>query len=152
MKQRYRIVPNPLPSYACVHPSTSTSILCACAVDAEAVACLENVRVTAGLVDLLAITSPSGLVDGVDPVLHLQDDAAILGDGTGEVRVVEETLGGLESHTAVLAIARVHLEGFLVRVDVELNTRPSGLQASDKAVGSPVVGAVLFAGHEPAGV
>jgi hypothetical protein len=38
--------------------STSTTILCACAVDAKAVACLEHVRVTAGLVDLFVLASP----------------------------------------------------------------------------------------------
>lgn len=94
------------------------------AVDAEAVAGLQHVRVTTRCEDLLIVTAPLGLVDGINVVLDLHDDAAVLSDSSREVGVVEETLVLLDSKSAILAIARVDLEGILVRVDVELDARP----------------------------
>lgn len=74
-------------------------------VDAEDVAGLEDVGVASGAEDLLGLALPLGVVDGVDPVLDLHDEAAVLGDCAGEVLVVEETLRRLERHRAVLAVA-----------------------------------------------
>lgn len=90
----------------------------------EAVAGLHDVRVVAGAKDLLLLTSPAGLVDGINVVLDLEHDAAVLGNGAREVRVIVNALGLLERHGTVLAAARVHLEGLLVGVDVELDAGP----------------------------
>lgn len=122
-------------------------------VDAEDVAGLEDVRVAAGAEDLLALALPLGVVDGVDPVLDLHDQAAVLRNRAREVFVVEEPLRRLQRHGAVLPVARVHLECFLVRVHVNLDAGPFRLQARDEAaLGLPIVGAVLTATDDPAGV
>lgn len=122
-------------------------------VDAEDVAGLEDVRVAAGAEDLLALALPLGVVDGVDPVLDLHDEAPVLRDRAREVLVVEQALRRLERHRAVLPVARVHLEGLLVRVHVHLDARPLRLQAGDEAaLGAPVVRAVLASVDDPASV
>lgn len=115
-------------------------------INTEHIASLKHVRVAPGAEDLLALALPLGVVDGVDPVLDLHDEAAVLGDGAGEVGVVEEALRRLERHRRVLPVARVQLVRVLVRIHVELDAGPRRVQARDEAaVGAPVVGAVLAA-------
>lgn len=129
----------------------ATAILrrCRSGVDGKHVTSLQDVGVVAGSEDLLVQASPLGLVDAADPVLHLQHDAAVRGDGAGEVRVIVEALRLLERQRAVLVLARKHLEGLLVGVDLELDAGPRGLEARHEfPVGAPVVG--LFAVDEPA--
>ena len=41
---------------------------------------LERVSSAGGTKDLLLLAPPFGVVDGVNPVLNLHDDAAVLGD------------------------------------------------------------------------
>jgi len=41
---------------------------------------LECVSSAGGTEDLLLLAPPFGVVDGIDPVLNLHDDAAVLGD------------------------------------------------------------------------
>lgn len=69
-------------------------------VEAEVVSGLENVCVVARAEDLALVALPLGLVDGVDPVLDLHDDAAVLLDGAWAGGDVEETLGLLEGEGA----------------------------------------------------
>lgn len=122
-------------------------------VDAEDVAGLKDVGVAAGAEDLLGLALPLGVVDGVDPVLDLHDDAAVLGDGAREIRVVVQALARLERHRRVLSVARVHLERLLVRVHVHLDPRPRRLQPRhEAALRAPVVRAFLPAVDDPAGV
>lgn len=83
---------------------------------------------------MLIPPSPLRLIDGVDPVLDLEHDAAVLGDSPGEIGVVVKTLRLLERERAVLPVARVHLKRLLVRVDVELDSRPRRLQPRDELV------------------
>lgn len=120
-------------------------------VDAEPVTRLQHVGVVTGPEDLLLATLPLGLVDGVDPVLDLHDQAPVLGDRPREVGIVKQALRLLQRHRPVLAVAAVELVGLLVAVDVELDARPRGLQTRDEAaVGAPVVGPVLLAVDEVA--
>lgn len=101
------------------------------------------------------------MVDPINIILHLHHDAAVLGHGARElaadclatsamttttttvgtaVGTTAQTLGLLEREGAVLAAARVHLEGVLVRVDVEADAGPGRRQAGDVVVvRAPVV-------------
>lgn len=118
-------------------------------VDGEDVAGLEDVGVAAGAEDLLVLAPPLGMVDGVDPVLDLHHQAAVFRDRAREVRVVVQALRLLERQRAVLPVARVHLERLLVRVHLDLDARPRGLQTCDEVLlVAPVVG--LLAVDEPA--
>jgi len=72
-------------------------------VQREAVSSLEHVRRIAGAEDVALLALPLGLVDGVDPVLDLHDNAAVLLNHTRAVGLVEQTLGLLESEGTVLA-------------------------------------------------
>lgn len=54
-------------------------------VQREAVSSLEHIRRIAGAEDVALLALPLGLVDGVDPVLNLHDDAAVLLDDTRAV-------------------------------------------------------------------
>ena len=74
-------------------------------VDAELVDGIEHVWLITRTIDLLA--APLGVVDAVNPVFHLHNNTSVLGNGAGELGVVKETLGLLEGHSAVLAVARV---------------------------------------------
>lgn len=115
-----------------------------CRVDAEPVARLQHVGVVTGPEDLLLATLPLGLVDGIDPVLDLHDQAPVLGDRPWEVGIVKQALRLLKRHRPVLAVAAIELVGLLVAVDVELDARPRGLQTRDEAaVGAPVIRPVL---------
>lgn len=96
-------------------------------VDRKDIASLEDIRITTRSKNLLILASPFRMIDAVDPVLHFHDDAAEFLDRAGEIRVIVDTLGPLERDRAVLSVARVYLEGFLVRVDVDLDTRPCRL-------------------------
>lgn len=69
-------------------------------VEAEVIRGLEDVGVVARAEDLALVALPLGLVDGVDPVLDLHDDAAVLLDGAWAGGDVEETLGLLEGEGA----------------------------------------------------
>ena len=62
-------------------------------VDGKDVLCLEHVGFVARTEDLLLLALPLGVVDGVDPVLDLHDEAAVLFDDAGTALV---TLGGLD--------------------------------------------------------
>ena len=101
---------------------------------------LQHIRIATGLNDLLAEAPPLWVVDAVNPVLHLEHDTAILGHGPGKCAVVLQALRRLDRERAVLAVARVHLEGLLFRVDVEPDAGPVRREAGDvAAVGAPVV-------------
>lgn len=122
-------------------------------VDAETIARLQYIRVISGAIYLLLAPLPLGLVDSIDPVLHLHHQASVLRDRPGEIRVVEETLSRLERHGPIHAIAAIKLVGLLVGVDIKLDTRPGGLQAGDEtAVSTPVIGTVLFTVDQVASV
>jgi len=92
------------------------------------------------------------MVDAIDPVLDLEYNASVLGDGPGEVLLVaKDSLGALQRERTVLAVARVQLDGVLVRVDVEPNAGPGGVDVEDSLVG--VVPVALVGGvavYEPA--
>lgn len=92
-------------------------------LQAESVLGLQHVGITTGLVNLLAAPHPLRMVDTINVVLDLEHDAAVPGNGTGELAALD-ALGLLERHGAVLAAARVHLEGVLVGVHVELDAGP----------------------------
>lgn len=66
-------------------------------VDGENVLRLEDVRVVTGAEDLLLLALPLGVVDGVNPVLDLHDDAAVLLD---DARAALVPLGGLDGEGA----------------------------------------------------
>lgn len=117
----------------------------------EAVSSLKHIRCITRAVDVALLALPLRLVDGINPVLNLHDNAAVLLDSARARSVVEQTLGLFESEGAVLAAARVDLEGFLLGVDVNLDAGPVAGEGCD---GSrvPVVRAVLGAVDEVAGV
>lgn len=117
---------------------------------AEVVSRLQHIRITAGAEDLLRLAVPLRVVDAVDVVLHLEHHAPVLGDGAGEVGVVGQPLRLLEGEGAVLPVAAVHLEGVLVRVDVELDARPRRRDGRDGAVRAPVIVAERLSVHRPA--
>ena len=89
---------------------------------------------------------------GIDPVLHLHDDTSVLLDRPRAVADVEQALRLLQRHAAVLAPAAVHLEGLLVRVNVDLDARPGAAQSRHGPLFAPVEGAVLVPVREVAGV
>ena len=120
-------------------------------VQREIVRRLEHVRPVAGAEDLAAGAAPGRVVDAVDPVLDLHDDAAVLLRDAGAGGVVEEALGFLEGEGAVEAIAAVDLEGFLLGVDVELDTREGRGEGGDGGL-APVVGALGVTVEDVAGV
>ena len=62
-------------------------------VDRKDILGLENIRLIARTKDLLLLALPLGVVDAVDPVLDLQDDAAVLLNDAGATFVA---LGGLD--------------------------------------------------------
>jgi hypothetical protein len=70
------------------------------AVQAEAVAGLQDIGVGVGTIDLAVEAAPLGLVDGIDPVFDLHDDAAVLLDDARAVGDVVQALGGLEGDGA----------------------------------------------------
>jgi hypothetical protein len=111
-------------------------------IDAEAVAGLEDVGTISRAEDLLLLAAPGGVVDAVNVVLDLEDNAAVLGDDAGEVLVVLDALGLLEGEGAVLLGAAVDLEGVLVGEDVDADAGPGGGEGGDGAEGAPVEGAV----------
>lgn len=117
-------------------------------VDLEFVSRLEDVRVVAGAVNLALAAHPLRVIDAVNVVLDLHDNAAVLGDGAGEVLVVLEALRLLERDAAVHAVAAVDLEGLLVGEDVDLDAGPRGGEDGDGALGAPVVGAEVLAVNE----
>jgi hypothetical protein len=110
----------------------------------------QNVGVVAGAKDLLVDAAPLRVVDTVNVVLYLHDDAAVLGDCAGEVGVVTDALRLFESQGTILPIARVDLEGVLIGIDIDLDTGPLGREHGDGAVGAPVVVSELATIHEPA--
>ena len=69
-------------------------------VDRKGIGGLEHVRVVSRAKDVLLASLPLWLVDGVNPILDLHDQAAVLLHDTGAVSVVEETLSFLERKTA----------------------------------------------------
>lgn len=69
-------------------------------VEREVVRRLEDIRRIARTKDVALLALPLGLVDGIDPVLDLHDDAAILLDGAWTIGDVAETLGFLEGEGA----------------------------------------------------
>ena len=105
---------------------------------------------TTWLEELLRIPSPLRMVDSIDPLLHLDDNTAVLGNRTWEVGIVEEALGLLEGHATVLEVARVKLHGLLVGVYVELNSGPWGRKTENVAAFAPVKEVFLFAGDSVA--
>jgi hypothetical protein len=115
------------------------------ALQAEAVLGLKNIRVATWLIELLLKSLPLRVVDAVNVVLNFNDHASVLGDDSGEVLVVLETLGLLERHGTLLLSAAVELEGILISVDVELDTRPGGGDSGHGTLGSPVIVAELAA-------
>lgn len=108
------------------------------ALQAEAVLGLKNIRVATRFIELLLKSLPLRVVDAVNVVLNLNDHASILGDNSGEVLVILETLGLLERHGALLLSAAVELESILISVDVELDARPGGGDSGHRTLGSPV--------------
>lgn len=119
-------------------------------VDLELVRRLEDVRIIAGPKDLAVAAHPLGVVDAVNVVLDLHDDAAVLGDDAGEVLVVLEALRLLDGDAAVHAVAAVDLKGLLVGKDVNGDAGPLGAQAGDGALGAPVIRAEVVAVDEEA--
>jgi hypothetical protein len=77
------------------------------------------------------VPAPRRLIDGINPILHLQHDASVLLNRAWSGRIVEQPLRVLQRHAAVLLPAGVHLERHLVRVDGELDPGPGGAQACD---------------------
>lgn len=68
-----------------------------CLVDRKDILRLQHVWLVARAEDLLLLTLPLWVVDGVDPVLDLHDEAAVLLDDAGTALVA---LGGLDGkHT-----------------------------------------------------
>lgn len=119
-------------------------------VDLELVRRLEDVRIVAGPKDLAAAAHPLGVVDAVNVVLDLHDDAAVLGDDAGKVLAVLEALRLLDGDAAVHAVAAVDLKGLLVGKDVNRDAGPLGAEAGDGAFGAPVVRAEVVAVDEEA--
>jgi hypothetical protein len=119
-------------------------------LDAKLVRSLQHIRVIARPVDLLISAHPLGVVDAVNIVLNLHDNAAILGNGARKVLIVLEALGRLEGEAAVLAVAGVDLERRLVGVDVDGDAGPVGGELGDGAGGAPVIGVELVAVDEVA--
>lgn len=99
----------------------------------------ERIRSVGGSVDLLP--APGRVVDAVDVILGLENDAAVLGNGAREVLVVEDALRLLERQNAAGTVAAVHLEGGLIGVHVDPDTGPLRGDGEDRAVGAPVVAA-----------
>ena len=93
-------------------------------VDAKPVSSLQHIRIITRSIDLLISAHPFGVIDAVNVVLNLHDNAAILGDGARKVLIVLEALGRLEGQAAVLAVAAVDLERGLVAVDVDGDAGP----------------------------
>lgn len=120
-------------------------------VQREAVRSLKNIRRIARSKDVPLLALPLGLVDSINPVLNLHNNAAVLLHSAGTVSLVEQTLRLLERESAVLATAGVDLESFLLGVDVDLDAGPLGREGGDGS-GAPVVGAVLGAVNDVAGV
>ncbi|KAI6776511.1 hypothetical protein HG530_000456 [Fusarium avenaceum] len=110
---------------------------------AEGVLRLKNIRVATGLKELLLLTHPLRVVDTVNVVLNLKNDTSVLGDDTGEVGVILETLGLLQGEVTLLLSAAVELESVLVGVDVYLNSRPRGRQGCNRTLGAPIILAEL---------
>jgi hypothetical protein len=82
--------------------------------------------------------APFRMVDTINPILDLEHDAAVLRHSP---RATLPALARLERECPVLEIARVHLEGLLVRVNVETNAGPRRPDAGDGLVGvTPVDG------------
>lgn len=75
------------------------------AIQAEPVTRLKHVGIRFGPVDLLVQTAPLGLVDGVDPVLDLHDDAAVLLDDTRAISDIVQALGGFEGDGACAGVS-----------------------------------------------
>jgi hypothetical protein len=112
---------------------------------------LERVSWAGRTKDLLLLAPPFGVVDGVDPVLNLHDDAAVLLD---EATAALSTLGRLDRESTcsfissymkglcvlhtILAGTAVHLVCGLVGVDVELDAGPFAPQRSDGSRVAPV--------------
>lgn len=86
------------------------------------------------------------MVDAIDPVLNLHNNASIVLHNAGTAL---EPLRRLESQQAHHHGAAVDLEGILVGEDVDLDAGEVARERGDGAAGAPVVGAVLGAVDQP---
>lgn len=86
------------------------------------------------------------MVDAIDPVLDLHNNASIVFNNAGTTL---EPLGRLESQQAHHHGAAVDLEGILVGEDVDLDAREVTRERGDGATGAPVVRSVLGAVDQP---
>lgn len=98
------------------------------------------------------LTPPFRVIDAVDPVLHLHHQASVLRNRPREALVAVQALRLLERQGAVLRVAAVHLEGRLVRVDVQVDARPGRREARDGAFGAPVKGLQGISVDDVAGI
>jgi hypothetical protein len=69
-------------------------------VNGELVRCLQHIRIIARTEDLLLVALPLRLVNGIDPVLNLHDDAAVLLNNARSLAVPEEALGVLQGESS----------------------------------------------------
>lgn len=108
-------------------------------IDTETIGRAQNVGAILGTEYLLLVPAPGWIVDAVDVVLDLEDNASVLGNDAGEVFFVEEALGALEGQSAILLRAAVDLESILVGEYIDADARPVRPQGRNGAVGAPVV-------------
>jgi hypothetical protein len=110
-----------------------------CAIQTKLITCLQHVRISTGLINLLLTTTPLWLIDSINPILDLHNDTSILLYCSRPVCNIEESLSGFQRHRTVLSPTGIYLEGFLVCEDVDLDPGPGGAEAGDRKV-APVVG------------
>lgn len=123
----------------------------------EDIVSLKSVSRVIGTEDLPLLALPLRLVDSINVVLDLHDNAAVLLDGAA---TAVKTLGRLDRKRAclhistfssqylrikltILANAAVHLESLLIGVDINLDTRPRAEKRGNRTRFAPVEGTIL---------
>lgn len=122
------------------------------AIQRKLVARLQNIRIIPGAINLLLAPPPLGLINSINPILDLHNNATVLGNRSRSIRHIEQSLRALERHAPILPSAAIDLECVLIGEDVDLDTGPGAAEASDGALLAPVVGPVLGAVGEVAGI
>lgn len=128
-----------------------------CFVDGEIVSRFKHVGVVARAIDLSLVSLPFWLVDGVDPVLNLHNEAPVLLNYTRSASIIEKslsllqskgtltlgldvkTLGSGKDKFTVHSVAGVKLESLLISEDVNLNSAPRASKCCNGTLLSPVV-------------
>jgi hypothetical protein len=122
------------------------------AIQRKLIARLQNIRVIPRAINLLLAPPPLGLINGINPILDLHNNASILGNCSRSIRHIVQTLRALERHTPVLPTAAIDLERVLVREHVDLDTGPVTAKSSHGTLLAPVVRPLLVAVGEVAGI